>query len=116
MSQNNNHKVVRLFTMPQQFPCGPAAACCGPIGQSQEEIQKLKESIEKELSLPVEVRNVTKGEDMREFRPISGLFRSFGPMSLPLIAVGDEVVSMGNPAPEEAVAALREKLRELGIL
>ena len=116
MSQNNNHKLVRLFTMPKQFPCGPAAACCGPVGQSTEEIQRLKESIEKELSVPVEVRNVTKGEDMRDFRPISGLFRSFGPMSLPIIAIEDEVVSMGNPAPEEAVAALREKLREFGIL
>jgi len=116
MSQNNNHKLVRLFTMPQQFPCGPAAACCGPVGQTEEEIQELKKSIEKELSVPVEVRNVTSGKDMRDFRPISGLLRTFGPTSLPFIAIGDEVVSMGNPSPEEAVAALREKLREFGIL
>ena len=116
MSQNNNHKVVRIFTMPRQFPCGPAAACCGPVGQSKEETQRLKESIEKELSVPVEVRNVTSGKDMRDFRPISGLLRTFGPTSLPFIAIGDEVVSLGNPSPEEAVAALREKLREFGIL
>jgi len=115
MSQNNNHKVVRIFTMPLQFPCGPTAACCGPVGQSNEEIQKLKKSIVKELKVPVEVRNVTNGKDMRDFRPISGLLRTFGPSSLPFIAIGDEVVSMGNPAPEEAVAALREKLEEFGI-
>lgn len=111
MRQNNNQKVVRLFTMPQQFPCGPAASCCGSIGQSEEEILELKKSIEKELSVSVEVKNVTKGEDMRGLRPISGLFRTFGPTSLPIIAIEDEIVSMGNPTPEEAVKALREKLR-----
>ena len=113
MSQNN--KIVRIFTMPLQFPCGPQAACCGPVGQSDEDIQNLKESIEKELSVGVEVKNVTKGEDMRDYRQISGLFRSFGPRSLPIIAIEDEVVSMGNPTPEEAVAALQEKMKELGL-
>jgi len=115
MSQNNNHKVVRIFTMPLQFPCGPTAACCGPVGQTEEEIQELKKSIEKGLSVLVEVRNVTNGKDMRDFRPILGLLRTFGPTSLPFIAIGDKVVSMGSPAPEEAVAALREKLEEFGI-
>lgn len=111
MSQNN--KVVRIFTMPLQFPCGPQAACCGPIGQSDEDIQNLKESIEKELNVQVEVRNVIKGEDMRDYRQISGLFRSFGPMSLPIIAIDDEVVSMGNPTPQEAIAAIQEKIIQL---
>jgi len=113
MSQNN--KIVRIFTMPLQFPCGPQAACCGPIGQSDEDIQKLKESIEKELSVGVEVKNVTKGEDMRDYRQISGLFRSFGPTSLPIIAIEEEVVSMGNPTPQEAVATLLEKMNELEV-
>ncbi|MFQ6082300.1 MAG: hypothetical protein ACE5WD_02940 [Candidatus Aminicenantia bacterium] len=112
---NKNNKTVRIFTMPLQFPCGPQAACCGPIGQSEEEIQKLKESIEKELGVRVEVKNVMRGEDMRDYRQISELFRSFGPMSLPIIAIEDEVVSMGNPTPEEAVSTLQEKMNELGI-
>jgi len=116
MSQDNNPKAVYLFTMPQQFPCGPGSACCGPIGQTEEEVRKLKESLEKELGVSVEVKNVIKGEDMQAFRSISGLFRTFGPMSLPIIAVGDEVVSMGSPAPEEAVAVVREKLKEMGNL
>lgn len=113
MSQNS--KVVRIFTMPLQFPCGPQAACCGPLGQSDEDIQNLKESIEKELSVGVEVKNVAKGEDMRDYRQISGLFRSLGSMSLPIIAIEDEVVSMGNPTPEEAVTTLREKIKELEV-
>jgi hypothetical protein len=116
MSQDNNPKAVYLFTMPQQFPCGPGSACCGPIGQTEEEIQKLKESLEKELGVSVEVKNVIKGEDMRAFRSILGIFRTFGPMSLPIISIGEEIVSMGNPTPEEAVAVVRETLTEKGIL
>jgi len=112
---NKNNKSVRIFTMPLQFPCGPQAACCGPVGQSDEEIKKLSEAIKKELGVVIEVKNVTRGEDMRDYHQISELFRSFGPISLPIIAIEDEVVSMGNPAPEEAVAALREKIKELGI-
>lgn len=108
--QSVNGKVVRIFTMPLQFPCGPQSACCGPIGQSEEEVQKLKEQIEKNLSVKVEVKNILKGEEMKSHREILALFRSFGPMSLPIIAVEDEVVSMGNPTPEEAVEALREKV------
>jgi len=98
--------------MPLQFPCGPQSACCGPIGQSHEEMQKLKEQIEKGLSVKVEVKNVVKGEDMKDHREISALFRTFGPMSLPIIAIEDEVVFMGNPTPEEAIAALREKISQ----
>jgi len=113
MNRDNNHKVVYLFMLPRQFPCGPGSACCGPVGQTEEEVQKLKESLEKELGLSVEVKNVIKNEDMRDFRLISELFRTFGPASLPIIAMGDEVVSMGSLAPEEAVAVVREKLKEM---
>lgn len=107
---SNDKKVIRVFTMPLQFPCGPQSACCGPVGQSDEDVQKLKEQIEKNLSVKVEVKNILKGEEMKSHREILALFRTFGPMSLPIIAVEDEVVSMGNPTPEEAVEALREKV------
>lgn len=109
---SNDEKVIRIFTMPLQFPCGPQSACCGPIGQSDEDVQKLKEQIEKDLGVKVEVKNVVKGEDMKDHREISALFRTFGPISLPIIALENEVVSMGNPTPEEAVEALREKVRQ----
>ncbi len=110
--KTNNH-IVRIFTMPLQFPCGPQSACCGPIGQSEEEIQQLKDYIENSLGVKVEVKNVIKGEDMKAHREILSLFRTFGPMSLPIIAVNDEVVSMGRPTPEEAVEALREKINQV---
>ncbi|MEW6455176.1 MAG: hypothetical protein AB1410_00485 [Acidobacteriota bacterium] len=100
---NKNNKIVRIFAMPLQFPCGPESVCCGPIGQSDEEIRNFKESVEKELGVVVEVRNVMKGEDMRDWHQISGPFRSFRAMSLPIIAVEDEV------------ATLQEKMKELEI-
>lgn len=109
MSGDNN-KVIRIFTMPLQFPCGPQSACCGPIGQSEEEVEKLKSHIEKSLGVKAEVKNVLKGEEMKSHREVLALFRTFGPMCLPIIAIGDEVISMGNPTPEEAVEAIREKI------
>lgn len=108
-----NGKIVRIFTMPLQFPCGPQSSCCGPIGQSQEDMQELKEQIEKSLRVKVEVKNIVKGEDMKDHREISALFRTFGPMSLPIITIDDEVVAMGNPTPEQAVEALRGQLAQI---
>lgn len=55
-----NDKTVRIFIMPQQFPCGPQSSCCGPIGQTEEEIQAIKTTIESELGCRVEVLNVMK--------------------------------------------------------
>jgi hypothetical protein len=99
--------------MPQQFPCGPDSACCGPIGQTEEEVQRLKNLLEKELACHVEVFNVTKGADMKDHLPIVRLFRSFGPMALPIIALDGEVVSMGIPTPGEAVLAVKEKMNQI---
>ena len=31
-------KKVKIFTVEQQFPCGQNASCCGPTGQSEQEI------------------------------------------------------------------------------
>ena len=108
-----NNKRVRIFMMPLRFPCGPQSACCGPIGQSEEEIQSLKSTIEKETGCQVEVLNVTNGNDMRNHLQIVQFLNSFGPMALPIIALDGEVVSMGNPTPEQAVSAIREKMNQM---
>ncbi len=108
-------QVVRIFTMPVQLPCGPQASCCGPIGQTEEQIQSLRNKIEESVGVKTEVRNVMKGEDMKNFREIIALIRSLGPMALPVIAVGDEVVSVGNPEPAEAAELIKEKLQQ-GVL
>lgn len=108
-----NNRTVRIFMMPQQFPCGPDSSCCGPIGQSEEEVQNLKAAMERELGYQVEVLNVLNGSQMKRHLPIVRLFRSFGPMALPIIALDGEVVSMGIPKPEEAVLAVKEKINQI---
>ncbi len=105
----SNH-VINIFTMPQEFPCGADSSCCGPIGQTDEELNTLKRGLEKALSLPVQTFNVKKGVDMKAHRRILALVRSFGWGVLPIIAVGDEVVSMGAPTVEQAIEAVQQKL------
>jgi len=109
----NNDKTLRIFMLPQNFPCGPRSSCCGPIGQSEEEIKNLKNSIQEELGYGVEVLDVTNHDAIRNYYQVVQLLSSFGPMALPIITLGDEVVSMGNPAPEEAIAAIREKANQV---
>ncbi len=104
-----NNKILKIFMYPQEFPCGEQSSCCGPIGQSEEEIQSLKSSIEKELGYGVEVLNAKNDDDMRNYPRIVQLVRSLGPTALPILTLEDEVVSIGNTAPEEALAAILEK-------
>lgn len=108
-----SNRTVRVFMLPLMFPCGPQSACCGPIGQSEEEVQHIKRAIENELGCSVEIRNVTQGADMREHPAILRLLRAFGPMALPIITLEDEVISLGNPTAEQAVRVVSEKLMQL---
>lgn len=107
-----SEKTVRIFMLPQEFPCGEQSSCCGPVGQSEEEIQSLKSSIEKELGYEVEVLNVKNDDDMRGHPRIAQLFQSLGAAALPIVALEDEVVSMGNCTPEEVVATIRGNAKE----
>jgi hypothetical protein len=104
-----NH-VIKIFTMAQEFPCGADSSCCGPIGQTDEEVKTLKQGLEKALGVPVQTFNVKNGADMKAHRKILALLRSFGWGVLPIIAVGEEVVSMGAPTVEQAVEAVQQKL------
>jgi len=106
---SNNNKVVKIFTVPLQFPCGPQASCCGPIGQSEEDVKKLSDAI-RELGVTVEVHNIMEDGFAKRFSSVANLLGSFGPGIVPILAIGDEVISMGTPTPEEAVQAVKEKL------
>lgn len=101
---------IRIFMMPREFPCGPQSSCCGPVGQSEDEIHSLKEALERELSCPVEVINVRDGHQMRNYLHIVRLLHAFGPAATPILTCDDEVISLGTPTPEQAVTALRERL------
>ncbi len=107
---SNNNKIVKIFTLPQRFPCGTEASCCGPIGQTDEEIESLKSTIKNNLNLETEVVNV-EIDDMRDYSAVLSLLHSFGAMALPIITLDDEVVSIGNALPEEAISAIKEKMK-----
>ncbi len=106
---NKNNKVVKIFTMEQQFPCGPNSSCCGPIGQSEEEVMSLKNAIEK-IGVEVEVYDVKKIKNLQEHPQVFKLFRTFGPQAVPVITVSDEVACMGKSEINETVSAVKSKL------
>lgn len=103
-------RVVRIFTVPQEFPCGPGSTCCGPIGQSAEELRTLTEGLEKALNVKVAVFDVKDGMVMRDHRRVLALLRSFGWGVLPVIALDEELIAMGMPTPEEAANLIKVKL------
>jgi len=110
-----NDRILKIFTMPQEFPCGPSSGCCGSIGQSEEELKTLTEGLEKALNVKVATFNVKDGKVMRDHRQILALLRSFGWGVLPIIAVGEEVVAMGPPTLEEAVDLVKSKLETVEV-
>ncbi len=105
----SEQKIVRIFTAPLEFPCGPKSSCCGPIGQSDDDVKKLSDAIT-DLGVGVEVCNVKEDGFAGQFPSVASLLSSYGPGIIPILAIGDEVISMGTPAPEEAVQAVKEKL------
>lgn len=108
----NTDKNLKIFMLPQEFPCGEQSSCCGPIGQSEEQIRSLKSSIEKELGCEAEVLNVKNGDDMKNHPQVMQLVHSMGPTALPILTLEDEVVSMGNATAEKALVAIKEKIKK----
>lgn len=109
MSQNL--KTIRIYTMPQEMPCGPASSCCGPIGQTETELAQMRREIE--LTVPgtaIEVINIRQ-QKLRVPRDEAALkvIQLFGPAALPVIAVDGEVVSIGPAEPDQLGPALRAK-------
>lgn len=77
------NRIVRIFTMPEEFPCGPQSSCCGPVGQTEEDIQALRSAIEKEIGCRIEIVDSTNGDLMKKYLQISQLVHTFGPTALP---------------------------------
>ena len=105
----SEQKTVKIFTMEQQFPCGPQSSCCGPIGQSEEEIISLKNGIEK-IGIDVEICDIRKMKNLQENPQVFKLFRTFGPQAIPVITVGDEVACIGQSETNEIISAIKGKL------
>ena len=107
--EKNNKKIAKIFTLKQEFPCGPKSSCCGPIGQSEQEVSSLKSAIEK-LGLEVEVYDIQRMKNLQDSPQVFKLLRTFGPLAIPMITVGDEVASMGQSEISETVSAVKSKL------
>jgi len=106
---DKNNKVVKIFTLEQQFPCGPKSSCCGPIGQSEQEVMALKDAIEK-LGLGVEVYDVQRMKNLQDHPQVFKLFRTFGPQAIPVITVDNEVACIGQSQTGEIISAIKGKL------
>lgn len=109
---SENSKTIRVYTMPQEMPCGPASSCCGPIGQTEHEIAEMRREIEERVpGVQVEVINIRQ-EKLRVQRDVAVLkvLQMFGPVALPVLAVNGEVVSIGPPRISELAATLQTKL------
>ena len=102
---------IRLYHTPQSFPCGPASTCCGPVGQSEEELQGYLSELRKGLpGVLVELIDVSQKLRIGRDLPVLKLINTFGMSACPIFTVNDEVVSMGPPAMSELIALLAEKL------
>lgn len=107
----NNKKLIKIFTLQQEFPCGPGAGCCGPIGQSEEEVLSLKRNIEKNLDVTVEIVDIEKTKNFGQHPQILEMLQSFGLGSIPIITVGDEIACAGQSYDiNEIVFEIKRKL------
>ena len=102
--------VVRIYTAPLQFPCGPGTTCCS-VGQSEEYVKALVSAMEG-LGVSVKVHNVEEdgGELFSRFPSAGEMLKEFGPGITPILSLNDEVVAMGVATPEEALTVISEKL------
>lgn len=103
---------LRIYTMPQEMPCGPASTCCGPIGQTEQEIEQLRRELAQVApGVRIEVVNIRQ-EKLRVPRDAAVLkvIQTFGPVALPVLALDGQVVSIGPPQVSELVPALQAKL------
>lgn len=108
------HNVVRLYYQPQTFPCGPNSSCCGPVGQSEEDLRAYRQALEARLpGVPVELVDASQRLNLGRDLPVIKLLNTFGAAACPIFTVNGEVVSMGPPEMEELAALLKAKLDEL---
>jgi hypothetical protein len=100
---------VGLFVLPQEFPCGEGSTCCGPVGQTPEEIAALQAALEA-AGVQVELHNATDGDVVRKHPAVARILGGVGPSATPICTVGEEVVSASSICVEDVVTAVREKL------
>lgn len=102
---------IRLYYFPQSFPCGPQSSCCGPVGQSEEELRSY--IVELERNFPgIKIQTIDASQKLNTGRdlPAVKLLNTFGAAACPVIVLNGDVVSMGPPSMPELIELLRAKL------
>lgn len=106
---------VRLYYAPQTFPCGPQSACCGPVGQTEAELQDYRQRLREALpEVELELIDVSRPLQLGRDATVIRLLNTFGQAACPIFAVNGEVVSMGPPAIAELVDLIKAKLQSAG--
>ena len=109
---NEESKTICVYTMPQEMPCGPASSCCGPIGQTEEEIDQLRRELEHALpGVQVETINIRHNKlNVQRDAAALKVIQTFGSRALPVLVVDAQVISIGPPQVPELVAKLQAKI------
>lgn len=105
---------VHLFVLPLHNPCGEKSTCCGPVGQTEEEIAAYRDALAEVTGTAVEVVDTRDEEAMAGFPTARNLVRAFGLKAIPTVALDADVVAMGPPTPADAAAEVTERLKAHG--
>lgn len=108
---NIDKHIIRVYFMPQSFPCGPQSSCCGPVGQSEKDLQNCVNRLQEALpEAPVECIDISQPLNMARDLAVIKLLKSYGPRACPVIVLDTEVLSVGFPPGPELLALLKTKL------
>jgi len=105
----NGAYAIKIFTLKRQ-PGPGDYTCCGPVGQTSEQIQDLQSAIETATGVQVEVYNVGRFGAEPPPRLVVDLMSTSGVKALPIVIMNDEVVSTGKVNPEPVIASIKAKL------
>lgn len=104
-------KVLKIFTVPKQFPCGPQSSCCGPIGLSEDEVNSLVNVVKKVFDGEIKVFNLMEKDVQKDNKQVVSLVVSLGWGCLPIISLDNKIISVGRPSNEqELLEALKSNL------
>jgi hypothetical protein len=109
--ENADRPIIRIYFAPLSYPCGPESACCGPVGQSQAEIETLAADLgaafpQAAIATVDTSAKLNLGRDLAVMK----LLNSFGPSACPIVTVNGTVVSLGSPHLAELIPLVRERL------
>jgi len=103
---------ILLYYAPLSFPCGAQSTCCGPVGQTEDELRGYVAELSRSFpDVPVTLIDTSQKLRLPRDGAALKLISSFGRSVCPIFAVNGDVISMGPPAMPELLALLRDKLQ-----